>query len=87
MGYVGGALEFAWRNFHVSPVLSLGAYEEGDSKLLGGVFQFHVGANGMFELRNGLRLGVTFAHVSNAFIHDENPGTEFLMVGAMAPIF
>ncbi|MGH7858091.1 MAG: acyloxyacyl hydrolase, partial [Candidatus Binatia bacterium] len=86
MGYAGGAFELAWRRLRVSPVLSLGAYEEGDSKLLGGVFLFHVGGNGMVELDNGIRIGVTFAHISNAFIHEENPGTEFVMLGAMMPL-
>ncbi|MGH7822327.1 MAG: acyloxyacyl hydrolase, partial [Candidatus Binatia bacterium] len=86
MGYAGGSFELAWRRLRVSPVLSLGAWEEGDSKRLGGVFQFHVGGNGMVELDNGLRVGVTFAHVSNGYVHEENPGTEFLMLGVMVPL-
>ena len=85
-GYAGGHFDFAWGRWRGGPLLSLGAYEEGDGKDLGGVFQFHVGASLSVQLAGGSRVGFTFAHLSNAFIHDENPGTEFLLLHWMLPL-
>ena len=66
-------------NVVVWPGTSVAAWDEGDSRDLGGTFQF------MSELYVGYRLpwddlvGVSLQHISNADIHDANPGGDTLM--------
>lgn len=74
------------RRWRLSPILTLGVYDPGDSKRLGGVFEFHVGGTLTYELENSTRLGLTVTHISNAFIHEHNPGAELVMLTYMAPL-
>jgi hypothetical protein len=66
-------------NVVVWPGISATAWDEGDSRDLGGTFQF------MSELYIGYRLpwddlvGVSIQHISNADIHDDNPGGDIAM--------
>lgn len=66
-------------NVVVWPGTNVAAWDEGDSRDLGGTFQF------MSELYVGYRLpwddlvGVSLQHISNADIHDSNPGGDTLM--------
>lgn len=77
-GYGGFYADVAWGNVVLTPLLGIGGYTQGDSKDLGGVFQFRTGFGAAYEFTPGMRLGVSYAHVSNAHIHDENPGEEEL---------
>lgn len=86
MGYLGATTEIGLGRWVAAPLLALGAYEEGEGKRLGGVFEFQVGGTLSYEFSGGTRLGVTFAHISNADIHQENPGTEFLLFAASVPV-
>lgn len=63
-----------------TPAFGLGAYREGDGKDLGGVFQFHMALDVAYAFSNGDRLGVKLTHVSNASLHDRNPGVESLLL-------
>lgn len=73
--YVGNYadIRFAQRYF-VTPVLSLGAYRQGGGKDLGGTFEFRSAVTLSYQMKDKSRLGVRFAHTSNAGVHDENPG-------------
>jgi len=62
------------------PSAGFGGYSQGDSADLGGVFQFHLGAEVAYEFTEGQRLGVYLTHISNADIHDSNPGVESLLL-------
>lgn len=84
-GYGGIYADVAYGNLIVAPVLGLGGYSEGDSKDLGGVFQFRTELGIAYELDDGIRVGARFAHISNAFIHDDNPGEEELFVTFALP--
>ena len=77
-------------NVVVWPGTNVAAWDAGDSRDLGGTFQF------MSELYVGYRLpwddlvGVSLQHVSNADIHDSNRGGDTLMATytvSFAPLF
>ncbi|MFQ5775814.1 MAG: acyloxyacyl hydrolase [Kiloniellaceae bacterium] len=70
----------------VRPRVGLGGYREGDSRHLGGVFQFHLGVDLAYRFDNDHRLGVMFAHISNASVHESNPGTNSLLVTYAIPL-
>ena len=69
----------------VIPSAGLGGYSEGDSRDLGGVFQFQLGLTAAYRFRDNSSLGVTFTHISNAKIHDSNPGVESLLLTYTIP--
>lgn len=70
----------------VTPAAGIGAYEESGGKDLGGVFQFHLGLDLAYRLDTGARLGLKLAHISNAGIHESNPGTESLLLTYTQPL-
>jgi lipid A 3-O-deacylase len=75
-GYLGLYADISIGPAVLSPQLAAGGYSEGDSLDLGGVFQFREAVDLSYRFDDGSRLGVRFAHISNAGIHDRNPGTE-----------
>jgi hypothetical protein len=82
--YFDAALD-RFRKWRLSPVPSLGGYEQGDSKRLGGVLEFHLGGSLTYLLDSGSRLGLSVTHISNTFIHKENPGAEIITLSYMIP--
>ena len=84
-GYAGIYSDLAYGNVMATPLLGAGGYVEGDSKDLGGVFQFRTGLGIAYQFDDGTRLGVRVAHISNAGIHDDNPGEEDLMLVYSSP--
>lgn len=79
-GYGGVYADVAYGHVIFTPLLGIGGYARGNSKDLGGVFQFRGAFGAAWEFDQGTRLGLHVAHVSNAFIHDENPGEEELFL-------
>lgn len=79
-------------NVYLLPSAGIGGYARGQSKDLGGVLQFHLGAGLFYQLKSndwlpaGTRLGVTYTHISNAFIHSSNPGADNLLVSVSVPL-
>lgn len=80
IGYAGLYLDLALGRFVLSPQWGVGAYEEGGSKDLGGTFEFVSGLALSYEFENRTRLGVRYAHISNADLHDTNPGADLLFL-------
>ncbi|MCB2109027.1 MAG: acyloxyacyl hydrolase [Rhodobacteraceae bacterium] len=78
-GYVGLAAPYVWGPWEFEFSGGPGAYHQGNSKFLGGTFEFHVGAALSREVGENLRLGVAMFHISNANLHDKNRGTNTLM--------
>ncbi len=72
--YVGSYADIRYKRFIATPVLSVGAYNQGASRDLGGTLQFRSSITLAYELEGKSRIGVRVAHTSNAGIHDENPG-------------
>lgn len=79
-GYGGIYADFRYYDFVATPLLALGAYSEGGSTDLSGVFQFRVGLTLSYQINEVARIGVRVAHISNADIHEDNPGEEELFL-------
>ena len=83
-GYVGIYTDIAWGRFVLTPLGSVGFYRRGSDEDLGGAFQFRTSATIAYEFDGHSRLGVQFAHISNAGIHNRNPGeNEWLLTYAL----
>lgn len=85
MGYGGIYVDLSFRRLVFTTVLALGGYHEGDGIDLGGIFQFREEFTLSYQFDNGSRLGVVWAHTSNAGIHDENPGENEVLVTYAIP--
>jgi len=86
-GYAGVDWDLQVANsFYLIPTLAVGAYHQGDSQDLGGGLQFRTGVEAAYEFEQGNRLGVELSHLSNAGLHDRNPGTELLQVVYAHPL-
>ncbi len=75
-GYFGIYSDVSIGDVFLTPQLAMGAYREGGSRDLGGVFQFRQSVDLAYRFDSGHRLGARVAHISNAGIHDRNPGEE-----------
>ena len=63
-----------------------GGFVAGNAKDLGGVYQFHAAITFAYVFENEARVGVTLTHISNASIHDSNPGLDSGMFSYAMPI-
>lgn len=75
-GYGAVYADIAYGSFVVTPLAGLGGYSRDDSSDLGGVFQFRLSLGLNYQFADQSRLGLSIAHISNAGIHDNNPGEE-----------
>jgi lipid A 3-O-deacylase len=85
-GYVGAYGDLSYKKIYLTPQLAMGGYHEGDSQDLGGVFQFRESLDIAWRFDNGHRVGIRAAHISNANIHDINPGEEELLLTYSFPL-
>jgi hypothetical protein len=85
-GYAGAYADLSYGKIYMTPQLALGGYGQGSSKDLGGVFQFRQSLDLAYRFDNGHRVGIRAAHISNADIHDANPGEEELLVTYSLPL-
>jgi lipid A 3-O-deacylase len=83
LGYGGVFVDIGLGSWRLTPTVAAGGYRRGKGKELGGVFEFHSGANLAYELRPGLRFGLEVDHISNGNIHYRNPGAEVALVTLM----
>lgn len=84
-----GALQadiFIADDWVVTPALGIGGYHRGSSLDLGGIFQFHGGLTLAYRMSDAHRLGVSFAHISNASIHRKNKSVNSLLVIYSVPL-
>lgn len=73
-GYGGLYGDIALWRLVLTPLFGIGAYHEGAGKDLGGTLEFRSSLGLFYTLPNRGRVGVSAAHVSNADLHDKNPG-------------
>jgi hypothetical protein len=86
-GYAGLGFDlFLGERFVLTPNAGFGLYYDGDSKDLGGTFEFRTGAEFAYRFADRSRLGLAFNHISNASLYDANPGTESLVVMYALPL-
>lgn len=74
IGYGGLYADLALWRLVLTPLFGVGAYHEGSGKDLGGTLEFRSSLGLFYALPKGGRIGASAAHVSNADLHDENPG-------------
>ena len=55
-----------------------GAYERGNGKDLGHTLEFRSALDVSCQVREGFRVGMAVAHLSNAGLSETNPGVETL---------
>ncbi len=80
-------MDVLWCDHFVSSIYpSVGAYHQGDGEDLGHWIEFRSGLELGFRFDSRERLSLGIAHISNASIGDENPGTEILSLTYAIPI-
>lgn len=63
-------------NLVIWPSAGFGGYHQGDSRDLGGVFEFHLELFMGYRLQEQHMLGISWQHISNAGSHDINPSAD-----------
>jgi len=86
MGYTGFYSDIAWHHWVLTPVLGMGGYNQGRGKYLGSTFQFRLELGMTYQFANQSRLGLKIAHISNAKIHQEDPGEDEILVTYAVPL-
>jgi lipid A 3-O-deacylase len=72
-------------NFNFTPSFGAGYFDNGSGKNLGNWLQFKTTLEISYLLKNNNRIGLSFAHISNANIGDKNPGVEILSFSYQKP--
>ena len=86
-GYGGILVDFYFGDRWVlTPSFAAGLYEEGDGKDLGHIVEFRSSIGFAYRFNNRSRLGLSFYHLSNASLSEDNQGTEILSVGYSIPL-
>ena len=68
------------------PEFGAGVYEQGDGKDLGGTLEFRSGLEATYRANDSFRIGLGFYHLSNAGVHEVNPGVNsFLLTFGFHP--
>ena len=80
-GWAGGALQIPISSrVGLVPQLGAGVYRQGTGKNLGGSLEFRSGLELVFRASDALRVGAEFYHLSNAGLHEINPGVNSLVL-------
>lgn len=85
-GYGGFYADLALGPFVLTPLAAVGGYHQGGGEDLGSIFQFRLSANLSYQFDNQSRVGVQFAHISNAGIRQVNPGDNELLLTYAIPL-
>ena len=86
-GYGGFLLDlFFGKRVVLTPSLAAGYYDKGDGLDLGHELEFRSSLELSYRFEDRTRLGVSFYHLSNASIGDNNPGTEVLSIVYSLPL-
>ncbi len=86
-GYGGILLDlFFGRRWVLTPSFAAGLYEDGSGKDLGHAVEFRSALELAYRFDNRARVGLSFYHISNASLADNNPGTEVLTLIYSIPL-
>ncbi len=85
-GYGGIYADIVIGPVTVTPQMALGGYDKGNSRDLGGVFEFRQSLDVAYNLPGRRRLGFRYAHISNADIHSINPGEDEMQLTFSIPL-
>ncbi len=85
-GYAGFLTDFYFgRRIVFTPSLAAGLYHNGDGKDLGHIVEFRSSVELAYRFDNRSRLGVSFYHLSNASLSEDNQGTEIISLNYSIP--
>ncbi len=85
-GYGGVYADLQLGQVVITPLGAIGGYRRGGSEDLGGAFQFRLSVAMSSEFGNRSRIGVQYAHISNADIYTVNPGENELLLTYAIPL-
>ncbi len=85
-GFGGLYVDLAFGDWRITPLAVAGGYHKGESVELGGPFQLMLGGTAAYRLASGVRIGISFRHLSNADLYEKNPGAEALFVSFWVPL-
>ena len=68
------------RTWFIDSITTVGFYEEGDGKDIGGELEFRTGLAVGRRLRDGSRVSFGFFHMSNSSYYRRNPGMNSLLL-------
>tara|TARA_R110000868_G_scaffold2930_6_gene19985 strand:- start:35124 stop:35621 length:498 start_codon:yes stop_codon:yes gene_type:complete len=86
-GYGGVLVDvYFGRRWVLTPSFAAGYYDKGNGFDLGYELEFRSSVELSYRFDNRTRLGLSFYHMSNASIGDDNPGTEVLSVVYSIPL-
>ena len=84
--YFGLRKDYSLSNkWNFTPSFAAGYYDQGSSKDLGYDLEFRSQLEVSYNLEKQKRIGVSFNHISNASLADENPGTESIVISFINP--
>lgn len=80
--WAGGGFLLDWNiidRIYLIPNIGVGYYAQGScDKELGFPIQFRSQLEAAYKFKNDHRVGISFGHISNASLDNNNPGTEIL---------
>ncbi|MCF8029557.1 MAG: acyloxyacyl hydrolase [Desulfohalobiaceae bacterium] len=84
----GGILQdfYLTESIVITPSFGLGIYLENDGADMGSPLEFRPEVKASYEFVDRSRLGVSFGHVSNAELGEENPGANYISVMYSIPL-
>jgi lipid A 3-O-deacylase len=74
------------RHIVIMPEATMGYWNQGAGKNLGGPFEFKTGGEFAWRFDDYSRIGVLFDHISNAGIYRKNPGVESALLVYSIPL-
>jgi len=69
----------------ITPLLGAGAWFQNNSKDMGGRFQVRTEVDIAYVRDDGIRIGLRWGHLSNAYVYNENPSQEDFMFTVAVP--
>ncbi len=88
-GYVYGGVGFdvfIGKRLVLTPSFAPGFYWKGNGKNLGFPLEFRSSLEGAVVMKNQMRVGLQFYHISNASLGHRNPGEESLLLFLSIPL-
>lgn len=77
--YGGLRLPLYINTWVLTPHFAAGLFQGGNGKYLGGALEFRSGIEASFYSTGNTLLGISFYHLSNGNLYDQNPGSESIV--------
>lgn len=83
--FAGLYADFSVGYLMITPLLGAGAWFKNGAKDLGGTFTVRTEVDIAFVRADGIRVGLRWGHLSNAYVYNENPSQEDFMLTVSVP--